>query len=162
MTKAEFVEIAMLIKGLYPRDDKIFSDPSQIDIWYPMLCDIGYEDALVAVQKHAQSSPFPPGISDIRKHCESGTDWLIAYEEALYLIGKYGTWHREEGLAAMDDVTRETVRRIGYDRIALEKPHDPQTKREFKEIYERTQQEQQFRQRISTAGAGDSRCLTAR
>lgn len=160
MTKAEFNQLAMLIKELYPRDEKMFSHPSQLEIWYQMLSDIGYNEAVSAVAKHAQTNTFPPSIADIRRGSEETTEWLVAYDDALYIIGRYGTYSKDEGFAAMDDITRDTVKLIGYDRMAQAQPHDPQIKREFREIYEHTTQEYQHRKRIA-AGAGDVKCLTA-
>lgn len=162
MTKAEFMQLAMLIKGLYPRDEKLFSDRSQVDIWYAMVSDLEYADALIAIQKHAQTNAFPPSIADIRGGSESDTDWTDAYEDAIRIISRYGTYRRQQGLAAMDEMTRAIVDRIGYDRIALSPEHDQQIKREFKDTYSRIADKKKREQLISiqqSSETGELPCL---
>lgn len=67
MTADEFSNIAMFIKALYPRDDKLFCDRMQVEAWYKMLSDIDYADALHSIEDHAKTNSFPPSIADIRR-----------------------------------------------------------------------------------------------
>lgn len=122
----EFDKFKILIKGLKAvyTSERFLPDADSVKIWYSMLKDIPYDVLSVAIQKYIMTEKFPPTIADLRALTSETIegkplDWGKAWETVLDSVSKYGWYHTEEGLACLDDLTREAVKRIGYDKICM-------------------------------------------
>ena len=117
MTKSEFVKIADAIKTYYP-SEKILPNKQAMQLWYMELEDISYEQASVILRRYVSTNRFPPTIADFREGVAemSGADgnWSEGWSTFLEAVRKYGYYQKEEALASMDDVTRMTVKRLGW------------------------------------------------
>ena len=97
MTKTETVQLFVIIKSLFPRDDAFRNaTPDMVSAWTEMLADIPFDHAKAAVKAAVATSPFPPSIAEIRdyatrltapKRMSADEAWGIASE----VIRKYGT-----------------------------------------------------------------------
>lgn len=96
MTKTETVQLFVIIKSLFPRDDAFRNaTPDMVSAWTEMLADIPFEHAKAAVKAAVATSPFPPSIAEIRdyatrltapKRMSADEAWGIASE----VIRNYG------------------------------------------------------------------------
>ena len=121
MNREEFANIAMAIKSYYPAQN-VLPTPESIELWYRQLIDITYEVMTMALQKWVSLNRWAPTIADLREYAldvNTGAedDWSEAWYKVLKLISKYGTYNAEKAIGEMDDISKETVRRIGFMRI---------------------------------------------
>lgn len=96
MTKSETVQLFVIIKSLFPRDDAFKNATTDmVSAWTEMLADIPFDHAKAAVKAAVATSPFPPSIAEIRdyatrltapKRMSADEAWGIASE----CIRKYG------------------------------------------------------------------------
>lgn len=115
MTKSETVQLFVIIKSLFPRDDAFRNaTPDMVSAWTEMLADIPFDHAKAAVKAAVATSPFPPSIAEIRdyatrltapKRMSADEAWGIASE----CIRKYGLQTRR----IAPDAEVVTVVRVG-------------------------------------------------
>ena len=115
MTKSETVQLFVIIKSLFPRDDAFRNaTPDMVSAWTEMLADIPFDHAKAAVKAAVATSPFPPSIAEIRdyatrltapKRMSADEAWGIASE----CIRKYGLQTRRTA----PDAEVVTVVRVG-------------------------------------------------
>lgn len=124
MNRQEFQTFSMALRTYYPRE-KLLPNQQAMELWYSQLCDIDYRIAEIVLQKWVANNKWSPSIADIREQAVEVVkgrtkDWGEAWEEVLKNIRKFGYYRASEGLQAItDEVTRETVKRLGYTNICL-------------------------------------------
>lgn len=123
MTKDEFKKLAKGMKAVYSQPT-FLPDADALQIWYELLKDLDYMIAQAAVQKHMISSKFPPTIAEIREQAASVAHgdrplWSDGWEQVLKAIRKYGSYNPSAALAEMDEITRQTVERLGYRDLCI-------------------------------------------
>lgn len=127
MTKKEFGSIVSVIRGVYRDKDFLTNDEAKV-IWFEMLKDISYEQAKAAVMKHAMTSKWTPTIAEIREQSvdiqADRTDWGDGWKEVLMAIRVHGYRNEKEALASMSPMTREVVKRLGWDQICTSDQDD--------------------------------------
>lgn len=64
MTRDEMKILAKAMKAVYPQ---MMPDRDAFDVWYELLKDLDYRQASAALQRHMQTSKYPPTIADIRQ-----------------------------------------------------------------------------------------------
>ena len=138
----EFDKFKVLIKGLKAvyTSERFLPDADSVKIWYSMLKDIPYDVLNVAIQKYIMTEKFPPTIADLRSLSSETAngkilDWGKAWETVLDSISKYGWYKQAEGKAVLDDLTREAVNRIGYEKICVSE-NIVADRANFRQIYE--------------------------
>ncbi len=142
MTRAEFGELVMYIERIYPSKKGLLSDDNAtMEVWYSVLKSTDFKSAISAIGNHIADSnkgAYFPQISDILNGTKKKLDvsWNELYTKSIKTVAKYGIYQRAEGMAALDDISRCIVERIGYDRICNSKINDPEITREFKEGFE--------------------------
>ena len=139
MNKKEFSVLASAIKTFYPRDNVIPNEKA-LELWYGMLCDLPYQIAEAAISKHVISNKFPPTVAEIREIAAEITggniaDWSKAWSDAVYAMSKYGWYNTAQALASLDGLTRETVKRLGFEQLCHSE-NIAADQRRFKEIFE--------------------------
>lgn len=139
MTKKEFSILAAAIKTFYPREN-VLPNEKALALWYGMLSDIPYKVAEAAVSKHVASNKYPPTVAEIREisaQIISGDDpdWSKAWSDVVYAMAKFGWYRTSEALESLDGLTRETVKRLGFEQLCHSE-NIAADQRRFKEIFE--------------------------
>lgn len=115
MSKTEFLKLAEAIKTAYPKEG-LLATKEAMQLWYAMLQDIDYQTAAAAVKAYIAVKKFPPTIADIREMATVSEiqDWGTGWQKTLNVIRKYGWCRQKEALEELDELTRQTVQRLGY------------------------------------------------
>lgn len=139
MNKQEFALIASALKTYYPRET-LLPNNQAMELWYYQLKDLDYRVAEAALNKWVATEKWSPSISELRHFASeiiNGAlpDWGKGWEQVEKAIRYYGTYRATEALESMDELTRDTVNRLGFNNLCLS--DNPQTDRaNFRMIYE--------------------------
>lgn len=118
MNKKEFGLFAMALKTYYPKEN-LLPNEQAMSLWYKQLQDIPYNVAETTLNKWVSTNKWSPSIADIREMSVSVTQgekplWSDGWDQACRMIRKYGSYNAGAALAEMDEITRQTVKRLGY------------------------------------------------
>lgn len=121
MTKNEFSVIAATIRTAYSWA-KLLENEQALEIWYRKLNDIPADVLAVVVDRWLETKNQPPTIADLRAEAAKTVNgesllWSDGWEQVRKAISRYGYMQREAALASMDEITAETVRRLGWQQI---------------------------------------------
>lgn len=153
MTKKEFALLASAIKTFYPRE-QLLPNTQAMELWFNMLGDIPYKVAEAALQKWVATNKFSPTIADIREIASSiqhgdVPDWGDAWQNVREAVQRYGWYRQEEAMASLDDLTRECVKRIGFERLCHSE--EPALERaNFRMVYETMAQRRKTQEQLPT------------
>ena len=109
------------MKAVYTQPSFI-PDADAFNVWFSLLQDIDYRVAQAAIQKYMLTNKFPPTIADIRE-CATAIYtgetplWSDGWEEVIMAIRRYGSYNEEKALENMSDITRQCVKRLGYQNL---------------------------------------------
>ncbi len=97
-------------------------DADALNVWYVLLQDLPYEVCSVAIKKYMMTETEVPTVAKIRNICASVTVgekplWSDGWEEVLMSIRRYGSYNEEKALESMSDITKQCVRRLGYQNL---------------------------------------------
>lgn len=139
MTGQEFIRWSAALKTYFPKEN-LLPTKEAMDLWFQALSDIPYEAANLALMKHVQMCKFAPSIAEIREAASKlmygePPDWGEGWRKALEAIRRYGYYAEREALTSMDELTRETVRRLGYTELCMSEDQ-MQDRANFRMIYE--------------------------
>lgn len=138
MTFNEFKVLAKGMKAVYTSPN-FLPDADSVKIWYELLKDLPYKLANISIQKHMATNKFPPTPAEIRQGAAISTekpmDWSAGWEQATRAIRTWGYNRPTEALASMDEITRQTVRRLGWKNLC-ESENTMQDRANFRIIYE--------------------------
>lgn len=123
MNKKEFATFVAAMKAYYPKE-KALNSQEQMQLWYQMLADIPADIAGMALQKIAATEKWMPSIAEIRQaavtvQLPEGCDWSSGWDEAQKAMRKYGQYNAAEALASLSEITRETVKRLGFRNLCI-------------------------------------------
>lgn len=118
MTKAEFVNFTAAMRTYYPREN-IFPNQQAVELWFLQLQDIPKDVLTLALNAWVATNKWSPSIADLREKAAEITtkqidDWGDGWEQLQKAIRYYGRYREAEALATMDEVTRQTVQRMGF------------------------------------------------
>ena len=118
MTRDEFTNMTKALKSYYPREN-LLPNMEAMELWYRQLKDIPYGIAEMALNKWVALNKFSPTIADIRDTAATISQgdkplWSDGWDATLRAIKKYGSYGQAEAMASLDDITRQTVKRLGY------------------------------------------------
>lgn len=121
MTAKQFEKISKGITTAFPWAN-LFPSQEAVEIWYRKLGDIPYDVMTAVVNRWIETKTSPPTIADLRKEADIVVNgvppsWADGWEQVQKAIGRYGYMQRDAALASMDEITRETVIRIGWQQI---------------------------------------------
>lgn len=139
MTFEEFLPIADAIRHYYPKEP-IMPNKEAVMLWYEELSDLDATATKAAIRKWAATSKWPPTIADIREQVAGFTtpkikDWSEAFEDARKAIRRFGSYNPTDALNSLDELTRETVKRLGYYDLCVSENHAAD-RANFRMIYE--------------------------
>ena len=118
MTREEFINLTKALKTFYPRDNML-PNMEAMELWYRELSDIPYTVAEAALRKYVSTNKFSPTIADIREMAVTVSAgekplWSDGWDQTLKAIRKYGSYNPAAAMESLDDITRQTVQRLGY------------------------------------------------
>ena len=121
MTKAEFATLAAALKTYYPKEN-LLPNPQAMELWYMQLKDIPYQLAEIALNKWVATNKWSPSIAEIRESALSVSKgdtplWSDGWEQVLRAIRMYGFYNETQALESMDEITADTVRRLGFKEL---------------------------------------------
>lgn len=155
MDKKEFAKFVAYLRTYFPRET-ILPNEQAMELWYVELSDIPYNVALLALREHVHTSKWSPSISELRERAatirEGETpDWGEAWATVQQAIRRKGMYREQEALESMDEITRATVERLGFQSLCLSENAVADRAR-FRDIYEqvaeRKKQERQLPESI--------------
>ncbi len=121
MAVNEFAVIAATLRTAYSWA-RLMENEQAMEIWYRKLSDIPAEVLAVVVDRWLETKNQPPTIADLRAEAAKTATgetplWSDGWEQVRKAIGTYGYMQREAALASMDELTAETVQRLGWQQI---------------------------------------------
>lgn len=139
MNKKEFATFVAALRTYYPRET-ILPNAQAAELWYMELQDLSYSVAMMALREHVNTSKWSPSISELREHAATirngeTPDWGEAWAKVQQAIRRKGMYREQEALESMDEITRATVERLGFQSLCLSENAVADRAR-FKDIYE--------------------------
>jgi len=136
----EFIRWSAALKTYFPKEN-LLPTKEAMSLWFQALSDLPYDAANLALMKHVQVCKFAPSIAEIREAASKlmygePPDWGEGWRSAMDAIRRFGYYAEREALASMDELTRETVMRLGYGELCMSE-NQMQDRANFRMIYER-------------------------
>ena len=121
MTPKQFEKISKGITTAFPWAN-LFPNAEAVEIWYRKLGDIPYDIMAAVVNRWIETKTQPPTIAALRQEADIVVNglpptWADGWEQVQKAIAWYGYMQADAALASMDEITAETVRRIGWQQI---------------------------------------------
>lgn len=143
MDKKEFATFVAALRTYYPRET-ILPNQQAAELWYMELQDLSYNVAMMALREHVHTSKWSPSISELRERAATirdgeTPDWGEAWATVQQAIRRKGMYRETEALESMDEITRATVERLGFQNLCLSENAVADRAR-FKDIYEQVAQ----------------------
>lgn len=143
MDKKEFATFVAALRTYYPRET-ILPNQQAAELWYMELRDLPYNVAMMALREHVHTSKWSPSISELRERAATirdgeTPDWGEAWATVQQAIRRKGMYREQEALESMDEITRATVERLGFQNLCLSENAVADRAR-FKDIYEQVAQ----------------------
>ena len=153
VSKQEFATLVLAMQAMY--GDEFIGTEEVMDVWFALLHDLDYQILSKALQKHMLTNKFKPTVAELREIyadliCPVISDWSEGWEQVSKAIGHYGMYRTEEAMESFDEVTREAVKRLGFQNICLSENIVADRVR-FAEIYQAIQQRKRIAVNIGSA-----------
>lgn len=153
VSKQEFATLVLAMQAMY--GDEFIGTEEAIDVWFALLHDLDYQILSKALQKHMLTNKFKPTVAELRENyadliCPTISDWSEGWEKVSKAIGRYGMYRVEEAMESFDEVTREAVKRLGFQNICLSENIIADRAR-FAEIYQAIQQRKRIAVNIGSS-----------
>ena len=138
MDKREFATFAAALKTYYPKEN-LLPNSQAMELWYRQLQDIPYIVAEAALQKWVATQKWSPSIAEIRAMAITVTAgekllWSDGWEQVQTAIRKYGSYNIPAAMESFDDVTRQTVKRLGFRELCMSE-NPMQDRANFRDIF---------------------------
>lgn len=120
-----FDEFKVLAKGLKCAftSPTFLPDEYAIKVWYKFLNDLPVDIATACVERYIATNKYPPTIADIRQTVAEmmvdKKDWSEAWKDVTRYISLYGIPNEAKAYEAMDEATREAVKRLGWQNLCM-------------------------------------------
>ena len=153
VSKQEFATLVLAMQAMY--GDEFVGTEEAMDVWFALLHDLDYQILSKALQKHMLTNKFKPTVAELREIyadliCPVISDWSEGWEKVSKAIGHYGMYRTDEAMESFDEVTREAVKRLGFQNICLSENIVADRAR-FAEIYQAIQQRKRIAVNIGSA-----------
>lgn len=155
MSYSEFVKLVKGMKSIWTHKD-FLPDEYAVQMWYTILRDIPYEQAVMAIQRYASTNRFAPTPADIREQVQKmttkDTDWSDGWEQVLNAVRRFGYYGEKEALTSMDETTRTAVKRLNWKQICMTEQDELMALRaNFRMIYEQKSEKAKEEAQLPTA-----------
>lgn len=153
MTKQEFATLVVAMQTMYGED--FIGTEQELDVWYALLHDLDYQILSKALQQYMLTNKFKPTVAELREiYAElvspTISDWSEGWEKVSRTIGHYGMYQEEAAMESFDEVTREVVKRLGFQNICLSENIVADRAR-FAEIYQAIQRRKRIEVNVESA-----------
>ncbi len=153
MTKQEFATLVVAMQTMYGED--FIGTEQALDVWYVLLHDLDYQILSKALQQYMLTNKFKPTVEELREiYAELVSpvisDWSEGWEKAGKAIGHYGMYQEKAAMESFDEVTREVVKRLGFQNICLSENIVADRAR-FAEIYQVIQRRKRTKVNVGSA-----------
>ena len=153
VSKQEFATLVLAMQAMY--GEEFIGTEEAMDVWFALLHDLDYQILSKALQKYMLTNKFKPTVAELREIyadliCPAISDWSEGWEQVSKAIGYYGIYRTEEAMESFDEVTREAVKRLGFQNICLSENIVADRAR-FAEIYQAIQQRKRIAVNIGSA-----------
>ena len=153
VSKQEFATLVLAMQAMY--GEEFIGTEEAMDVWFALLHDLDYQILSKALQKHMLTNKFKPTVAELREIyadliCPVISDWSEGWEQVSKAIGHYGMYRTEEAMERFDEVTKEAVKRLGFQNICLSENIVADRAR-FAEIYQAIQQRKRMAVNIGSA-----------
>lgn len=123
MERSEFSIFADALRTFYPKES-ILPNKQAMELWYREVCDIPYEVAITALRKWVSTNKWSPSIAELRETAATVAngeipDWGEGWEQVCTAIRRYGYMGQRQALESMDELTRECVKRLGWQQLCM-------------------------------------------
>lgn len=141
MDKKQTATLLTFLRSSYPNHAEALAKPETAEIWHRALADIDYEVAQLAITKWVMTEKWPPTIADIREASvgvvnKEIKDWSEAWADVNREVRLRGPYREDEAMANLDEITRETVKRIGFQTLCETEYDEKDIMRaHFRDIY---------------------------
>lgn len=144
MTQQEFASIASYIRTAYPNSN-FLETKEVINTWFNDIKDLDGIVCMEAMREYVRNNEFPPSIAGIRKSCTKkinalADNWDIAWDKVMIAVRKYGTYGAKEAIDSFDELTRKSVKAIGFYEICTSS-NTNFLRKEFREIYSQNKED---------------------
>ena len=141
MAKQEFATLVVAMQAMYGED--FIGTEKPLDVWYALLHDLDYHILSKALQQYMLTNKFKPTVAELGEiYAElvspTISDWSESWEQVSKAIGHYGMYQEKAAMASFDEVTREVVKRLGFQNICLSE-NIVANRARFAEIYQAIQ-----------------------
>ena len=122
MTKQEFATLVVAMQAMYGED--FIGTEEALDVWYALLHDLDYQILAKALQQYMLTNKFKPTVAELREiYAELVSpvlfDWSEGWEKVSKAIGHCGMYQEKAAMESFDEITREVVKRLGFQNICL-------------------------------------------
>ena len=153
MTKQEFATLVVAMQVMYGED--FIGTEQALDVWYALLHDLDYQILSKALQQYMLTNKFKPTVAELREiYVELVSpvisDWSEGWEKVSKAIGHYGMYQEKAAMESFDEVTREVVKRLGFQNICLSENIVADRAR-FAEIYQVIQRRKRTEVNVGSA-----------
>ena len=153
VSKQEFATLVLAMQAMY--GDEFIGTEEAMDVWFALLHDLDYQILSKALQKYMLTKKFKPTVAELREIyadliCPVISNWSEGWEKVSKAIGHYGMYRTEEAMESFDEVTRDAVKRLGFQNICLSENIVADRAR-FAEIYQAIQWRKRMAVNIGSA-----------
>ena len=153
MTKQEFATLVVAMQAMYGKD--FIGTEQALDAWYALLHDLDYQILSKVLQQYMLTNKFKPTVAELREiYAELVSpvisDWSEGWEKVSKAIGHYGMYQEKAVMESFDEVTKEVVKRLGFQNICLSENIVADRAR-FEEIYQAIQRRKRTEVNIGSA-----------
>ena len=153
MTKQEFATLVIAMQAMYGED--LIGTEEALDVWYALLHDLDYQILSKALQQYMLTNKFKPTVAELREiYAELVSpvisDWSESWEKVSKAIVHYGMYQEKTAMESFDEVTREVIKRLGFQNICLSENIVADRAR-FAEIYQAIQRRKRTEVNIGSA-----------
>ena len=153
MTKQEFATLVVAMQAMHGED--FIGTEQALDVWYALLHDLDYQILSKALQQYMLTNKFKPTVAELREiYAElvspTISDWSEDWEKVSRTIGHYGMYQEEAAMESFDEVTKEVVKRLGFQNICLSENIVADRAR-FVEIYQDIQRRKRTEVNVGSA-----------
>ena len=146
MEKREFATFAAALRTYYPREQLLPNDQA-MELWFRQLQDLPYIVVETALNKWVATQKWSPSIAEIRGMAVSVTQgekmqWSDGWEKLQAAIRYHGYYGEAEAMASFDEVTRQTVKRLGFKELCMSE-NMMQDRANFRMVFEQIAEQKQ-------------------
>lgn len=138
MTREDFAVFVSAMRTYYGREN-LLPNNQAMELWYRQLEDIPAKVAEACLNKWVATNKWSPSIADLRQMATEivtgeAPDWGEAWASVMMAVKMYGYNRQAEAMDSLDEITRQTVKRVGWQNICMSETISVE-RASFRDIY---------------------------